>query len=227
MGGAGGCYLPSYPGVNASASISGLKQQTNLRFARLYVDRASSWHCKDTASSCYGKFGFAATLRILPSDDSIHLHVFGDKSIVEVFGQAARAAITARVYPTLQSDRIGIFSNSSDGAVSHASVSAWELGSANVSVKEVLAAAGVDGTVLKTEDSEAATTVDAALPTATVLHEVDVFRSGENGVWCFRVPMVVSLPWGTLLAFAEARQCECCPSNFLLCRTNQPQNLVT
>eukprot|EP01048_Picozoa_sp_COSAG05_P020538 COSAG05_NODE_3512_length_2017_cov_10.604275_1_plen_306_part_10 len=45
----------------------------------------------------------------------------------------------------------------------------------------------------------------APSPAAVVLHEVEIFRSGE-GAMCFRVPMVVALPWGVLLAFSEARQ---------------------
>ena len=46
---------------------------------------------------------------------------------------------------------------------------------------------------------------DVTGPVAHVTNEVEIFRSGE-GSMCFRVPMVVALPWGTLLAFAEARE---------------------
>jgi hypothetical protein len=40
----------------------------------------------------FGSFGYAAMLRILPSNDGgvIRLQVFADRSIVEIFGYGAR-----------------------------------------------------------------------------------------------------------------------------------------
>ena len=73
---------------------------------------------------------------LLPSDTTLNLHVFADRSIIEAFGQAGRAVVTARVYPTLTtSDGVGIFSNLEVDAT----VGAWAVKSANVSQESVLA----------------------------------------------------------------------------------------
>ena len=84
-------------------------------------------------------------LRILPTDTTLDLHVFVDRSIIEAFGQGGRAAVTARVYPWgATSDRIGLYNAGKPQTVAAAAathavdVQAWRLGSANVSRAEVL-----------------------------------------------------------------------------------------
>ena len=144
VSGAPGCFLPSYNFSQPNASVSGLKQQRTIKFAQLYVDRTSSWITDDNCAAhdpkpgrdcAFGHFGFASTLRVLPSsDDGLRVHVFGDRSVVEVFGSGGRAAVTARVYPTLaQSDRIGVY-----GAGEVLRAAAWALGSAETNASEVL-----------------------------------------------------------------------------------------
>ena len=115
---------------------------TPLCFAQLYMRRThaslvnTSADCGGRRDCGYGHFGYAHTLRLLPSDASLRLHVFADRSIVEAFGQGGRAAVTGRVYPTLrESDRAGLFSRAAGVAVS---ARVWALGSANVSVERVL-----------------------------------------------------------------------------------------
>ena len=48
-------------------------------------------------------------LRLVPSDAALQLQAWADRSIVQV-GQGGRAAVTARVYPTLgaNSSRISV-----------------------------------------------------------------------------------------------------------------------
>ena len=110
-----------------------------MRFVQLYVERTKSWlhnaSCGKLADCGYGRFGYAQTLRLLPTDTSLELHVFADRSIVEAFGQGGRAAVTARVYPTLaSSEGVGLYSNIEVDAT----VDAWALKSANVSEAAVL-----------------------------------------------------------------------------------------
>ena len=155
VSGAPGCFLPSYNYSQPNASTSGLKQQAAIKFAQVYIDRSSSWitdkHCathKTPGRDCgFGHFGYASTLRVIPSEDAgLRVHVFGDRSIVEVFGTDARAAVTARVYPTLSgSDRIGVY-----GSSKVLTVQAWELGSALTNTSAVLR-----GRVLKSDDASA------------------------------------------------------------------------
>ena len=144
VSGASGCFLPSYNFSQPNVSISGLKQQVSIKFAQLYIDRTSSWitdencaaHDQQHGRDCsFGHFGYASTLRVLPRiDEGLHVHVFGDRSIVEVFGTDGRAAVTARVYPTLStSDRLGLF-----GTTKVLKVSSWELGSAETNASAVL-----------------------------------------------------------------------------------------
>ena len=130
------CFTPNYAGSNATVSTSGFVQQQRVRFAALYIERSHSWI---TNTSCgwggdcgYGHFNFAAMLRIYPGESALNVHAFADKSIVEVFGQGGRAAVTARVYPTLpSSDRIGTYNAGSSGAVLLHNAEAWELASAS------------------------------------------------------------------------------------------------
>jgi hypothetical protein len=138
VGGSPGCFLPSHGNWSNATSTSGFKSQANTRFVQLYVDRASSWR---SPTSCgfrdctYGHFGYAALLRLRRDDTALELHAFADRSIVEVFGQGGRAAVTARVYPTLaSSSRIGVFGNRK----TRVQTRAWALKPANVSKEEVL-----------------------------------------------------------------------------------------
>ena len=52
-------------------------------------------------------------LRLVPSDAALQLQAWADRSIVEVSGQGGRAAVTARVYPTLgaNSSRISVYTS--------------------------------------------------------------------------------------------------------------------
>ena len=121
-----GCFLPSHGNWSNATSTSGFKQQQGVRFAQLYVDRSqtmstasakgtnsrslSSSSCKWAGDCNYARFGYAQTVRLVPSKDSgtLRLQVFVDQSIVEAFAQNGRAAVTARVYPRLGGERIGV-----------------------------------------------------------------------------------------------------------------------
>lgn len=157
--GSPGCFLPTHGGWGGARSTSGFVQQRSVRFAMLYVDRAKSWATAspcgspaNTTGDCYGHFGYAQMLRIVPSDPSLTLHAFADRSVLEVFGQGGRAAVTARVYPTIaSSDRIGVFGVVAQGPEGSerpaaevvipttATVAAWRLTSAVAIREEVLA----------------------------------------------------------------------------------------
>ena len=153
VGGSPGCFLPSHGNWSNATSTSGFKQQRGVRFAQLYIDRTRSSvvgadggdrsHGTRRSGDCgrrdcaFGHFGYAQTLRIVPSEDSaLQLQVFADRSIVEAFGQGGRAAVTARVYPTLgvNSSKVGVYGN----LAGDVSVGAWRLRRANVSREEVL-----------------------------------------------------------------------------------------
>ena len=88
-----GCFEPYVNG-----SVSGFMPQKNARLASLYVDRAASWVANTScgrADCSYGLFGFASTLRLTPNQATVALHVFVDRSIIEVFAAEGRATITA------------------------------------------------------------------------------------------------------------------------------------
>lgn len=150
--GSPGCFLPTHGNWGGAKSTSGFIQQTAVRFAMLYIDRTKSHVTESFCGSianltadCYGRFGYAQMLRVLPIDRELKLHAYADRSIIEIFGQDGRAAVTARVYPTLAySDRIGVFGIANSSAdtwqaqTTVASIAAWRLSSANASRDEVL-----------------------------------------------------------------------------------------
>ena len=89
-------------------------------------------------------------LRLVPSDAALQLQAWADRSIVEVSGQGGRAAVTARVYPTLgaNSSRISVYTKAvvyqqrqraTRRPTCNVTVGAWR---ANVSREEVLRTAG-------------------------------------------------------------------------------------
>ena len=127
VGGSPGCFLPSHGNWSNATSTSGFKHCRVDRTRSSVVGGASGGGGDCGRRDCaYGHFGYAATLRLVPSEDeALQLHVFADRSIVEAFGQGGRAAVTARVYPTLgaNSSRVGVYGNLAGGA----SVGAWRL----------------------------------------------------------------------------------------------------
>ena len=66
-------------------------------------------------------------LRLLPNETSVQVAAWVDKSIIEVFGQSGRAAVTARVYPTLRdSHGVGLYTRGNESAELQ-SLSAWQM----------------------------------------------------------------------------------------------------
>lgn len=89
----------------SDGSVSGYRPQTALHFSSMYVNRQKSSHDLINGTRSYtarfGHFEFSGTLWLhKKTDKTVELHAFVDKSIVELFGQGGRGAITARVYPT-------------------------------------------------------------------------------------------------------------------------------
>ena len=66
--------------------------------------------------------------RTLPRCNS-PLHVFVDRSIVEVFGAEGRAVVTARVYPNPESASVAVF-NAGKGSATVLAVDGYQMGNA-------------------------------------------------------------------------------------------------
>jgi hypothetical protein len=141
--GSPGCFLPTHGNWGGGFSWSGFMQQRRVRFAALYIERNHSWPSSPTdrtgngSSTAFGHFGYAQLLRIVPTDATIDVHAYVDRSILEVFANGGRAAVTARVYPwRATSDRLAVF-NRGRTRVS-VNCSAWQMARSNVSRLDVL-----------------------------------------------------------------------------------------
>ena len=79
----------------------------------------------------YGTFPYAGLVRILDGED-VNLSIFVDRSIVEIFAMDGRAALTGRVYPSLESStKVGVFVQGGEVVSKGLSeVHVWEMGSA-------------------------------------------------------------------------------------------------
>lgn len=134
--GSPGCFLPTYGNFNGNYSWSGFIQQKSVQFAQLYVERTNTNATLGNRS--FASFGYAQMLRLLPTEPTIDVHAFVDRSIVEVFGQRGRGVVTARVYPSrASSNQIGLY-NRGTASVS-VIAQAWTLGGANTTREDVLA----------------------------------------------------------------------------------------
>ena len=119
------CFLPNYGNIGVMNSTSGIKPQRSVQYAVLYADRSSSWTTDPNCnrSDCnYGHSTLASLVRLLPEEDTIHLHVYVDRSIVETFAQRGRGVVTARVYPK-QAESQGV--NVASGVLRH--FSGWQM----------------------------------------------------------------------------------------------------
>ena len=103
----------------------------------MYVNRQKSSHDLINGTRSYtarfGHFEFSGTLWLhKKTDKTVELHAFVDKSIVELFGQGGRGAITARVYPTTtpREMQIGVYSDK--GTARLKSIDVWQMESARL-----------------------------------------------------------------------------------------------
>ena len=120
----------------SAGSISGIKpQRKGLHFSSMYVNRAKSSFDVINGSQSheydgFGHFEYSGTTWLEKTENTVALHVFVDKSIVEVFSQEGRGAITARVYPNTPSEelQIGVYADS--GAAILRTLDVWQMESA-------------------------------------------------------------------------------------------------
>ena len=122
----------------SAGSISGIRHQKHgLHFSSMYVNRAKSSLDMINGTQSYGRFGhfeFSGTLWLDErKENTVMLHAFVDKSIIEVFGQEGRGAITARVYPNTPPSelQIGVYADS--GAAKLQSLDIWQMETAVLS----------------------------------------------------------------------------------------------
>ncbi len=118
-------------------TISGIRPQKDLHFASMYVNREKSSFDSINGTKSYGRFGhfeYSGTIWVHEkTEKSVTLRAFVDRSIVEVFGQGGRGAITARVYPTSapQDLQVGVYADV--GAARLKSINIWRMESALLS----------------------------------------------------------------------------------------------
>ena len=92
---------------------------------KLYIDRSNSGNT--SFDNQFSKWQYAAT-RVPLQDGKLRLHIFFDKSIVEVFANDGAAVLTAQLFPSLGHDGIEFFSNK--GATRVPTARVWPLESA-------------------------------------------------------------------------------------------------
>eukprot|EP00948_MAST-09A_sp_MAST-9A-sp1_P002775 g2775.t1 len=132
-----GAFLPYH-----NKSISGYIHLPTLRFMSLYIDRTHSTKMVPITNTNYSypKFNYSKLLMVVSNEDAINLHVFVDRSIVEVFAQGGRSVVTARVYPSKPSStRVGVFNEGTvESDVQVLNFDAWELSGAKAENFELL-----------------------------------------------------------------------------------------
>jgi len=103
----------------------------------MYVNREKSSYDSINGTKTYGRFGhfeYSGTIWLHEkTEKTVTLHAFVDRSIVEVFGQDGRGAITARVYPTTAPHdmQIGVYADV--GVARLKSINVWKMESALLS----------------------------------------------------------------------------------------------
>jgi beta-fructofuranosidase len=88
--------------------------------ARLYIDRERSSLSSDVQRGVHG-----GELRLAPQEP-LRLHIFVDRSVVEVFANG-RACVTSRVYPSRE-DSLGLALYAQGGRARLRAMDIWELG---------------------------------------------------------------------------------------------------
>lgn len=127
-----GAFQPFHDG-----STSGYKQpKSGVRYASVYINRDKHhFHRSSNAQGLkdiplYPNFGYAKALIIEPGQTELNLHVFVDKTIIEVFAQNGSSVVTCRAYPTLKnSNNVGVY-NDGSSSITVARLGVWKLGSA-------------------------------------------------------------------------------------------------
>ncbi len=80
---------------------------------RIYLDRNLSGHVQGVRSTAHD------------GSDHVELHIFLDRSCVEIFSDTAYQTITSRIYPSESSTKVNIFSE--NGKVKLKSLNIWQL----------------------------------------------------------------------------------------------------
>jgi len=121
----------------SAGAISGIRPQKNVHFASMYVNREKSSFDLINGTKSYGRFGHfeysGTTWLDEKAEKTVALHAFVDRSIVEVFGQDGRGAITARVYPTTPPHDLQIGVYADVGVAKLKSINIWKMESALLS----------------------------------------------------------------------------------------------
>ena len=137
-----GAFLPYHP-----KSISGYIHTSSIHFLSLYIDRTHTTLAAPNNNYSYPHYNYSKLLMVVVGnvdagasakgkhknqiETTIELHVFVDRSIVEVFGQGGRSVVTARVYPSKKnSNRIGVYNNAMNTAVTVEQFKVWSMKSA-------------------------------------------------------------------------------------------------
>ncbi|MDZ7692472.1 MAG: glycoside hydrolase family 32 protein [Balneolaceae bacterium] len=94
----------------------------NVETGELYIDRTNSGETEFSE-----EFAGVHTAPLQPLDGQIKLHIFVDRSSVEVFGNDGRVVITDRIFPSSDSDGISLFSTG--GATQLINLDIWQLDS--------------------------------------------------------------------------------------------------
>jgi len=134
-----GAFLPYH-----SNCISGYIHTSTIHYFSLYIDRTHSTIAVPVTNKnyTYPFFNYSKLLMVVvgePSssieskekviEETIDLHVYVDRSIVEVFAQGGRSVVTARVYPSKpNSNRFGLYNMNNEVNVD--SVQVWSMQSA-------------------------------------------------------------------------------------------------
>lgn len=94
----------------------------NAKKNKLFIDRTDAGD--NSFNATYSALSRYASKMYL-KDGILKLHIYFDKSIIEVFANEGEVAMTAQLFPDAASNKIGLFSN--DGKNDFENMNIWEM----------------------------------------------------------------------------------------------------